>query len=90
MSCSLCCRVVDRFARWSMSVSEVSTRASDLQPSDARAGDALAGLRSVLDGLFALDPSVWCDGESLVGLVGTVSRGVVWIRRAWCSVSGLE
>jgi hypothetical protein len=36
--------------------------------------DVLAGLRRELDRLVGLDPSAWCDGATLVGLLGEVSR----------------
>ncbi len=37
-------------------------------------GDLLGDLRGVLDRLHGLDPAVWCDGESLFGLLAQVSR----------------
>ena len=37
-------------------------------------GDVLADLRGALDRLHGLDPAVWCDGDTLVGLLAQVSR----------------
>ena len=61
-----------------MTVTIVETRASPPGADEASGqpafGDVLVGLRRELDALAGLDPMGWCDGASLVELLGVVSQ----------------
>jgi hypothetical protein len=52
--------------------------------------DVLAGLRRELDRLVGLDPSVWCDGATLVGLLGEVSRVEALVCRQAAAFGGSD